>query len=161
MFSPSKKTFVTGCLVLQTRSQDVKMIKKILLTEVGGHYSIKEEISLNYDYKLEKLIIDDYILPCLLSDNFCKPTLNYPYTIFWFPEEICAIVHISDFIGRMSKLKNCFCSEPDDFLNTTGNNTKKHKKACCQLYFLLTIHHWELLIQIYQDVKCSEKKNFL
>ena len=43
-------------------------------------------------------------IPFLLtSDGFCKPTVKHPYTIVWFPEEICLVFHVSNFIGRMSK----------------------------------------------------------
>ena len=43
----------------------------------------------DYDCKVEKPILAGYTLPCLHSDIFCQPTLKHPYTIAWFPEELC------------------------------------------------------------------------
>ena len=48
---------------------------------------INEEISLDYDDKLQKLILEGQTLPCLHSDDFCKPTPKHPYTFVWFPEK--------------------------------------------------------------------------
>ena len=67
---------------------------------------IIEEISLNYVEKSDKLIPEGYTPPCLHFDAVCKPTLKHPYTIVWFPEELCLLIPISDFIGRMSKIEN-------------------------------------------------------
>ena len=40
-------------------------------------------------------------------------------------------------------------------------NTKKLMKAYAPLFFLIPIHHCELILQIYQDWKFSHRKIFL
>ena len=64
---------------------------------------IIREVELTYDDKKNTLIYNGHILPCLHDDGFCKPTILTPYTIVWFPEELCLIFNIHSFIGRMSK----------------------------------------------------------
>ena len=83
---------------------------------------ILEETSLGYVDEIDKIILAIHTLPCFHSDGFCTPTLKHPYTIVWFPEELCLIILISDFIGRMSKVINRYCLDTDDFFNTTENN---------------------------------------
>ena len=39
---------------------------------------IFEEISLDSDDELDKLILEGHTLPCLYTDGFCKVTLKYP-----------------------------------------------------------------------------------
>ena len=50
-----------------------------------------EETSLDYDVKVDKLKLESHTLPCLHSDGSRKPTLNYPYKIVWFPDEVYLI----------------------------------------------------------------------
>ena len=57
-----------------------------------------------YDDKENKLNYDGHTLPCLHDDGFCKPTIITPLTIVWFPQDLCLIFSIHNFIGRMSKL---------------------------------------------------------
>ena len=69
---------------------------------------IIEEQYLNSVDKIDKLIPEGHSLPRLYSVRFCKPTLKHPNTIVWLPEEMCLIIHNSDFLVGMSKLKNPF-----------------------------------------------------
>ena len=58
----------------------------------------------------------------------------------------------------MSKLLNFCWLETDDFCNSTGRNIEKLKKGILSIVFLIaSIHHWKLLLQIYQDWKFSVK----
>ena len=46
-------------------------------------------------------------------------------------------------------------------LTVLGRTLQKILNAYHQLFFRKLIHHWELLIQLYQDWKlCHEKKTF-
>ena len=87
-------------------------------------------------------------LPCPQSDGFRKPTLKNPYTINWFPDEMCSTFHICDFIGRMPKLKNLYWLETDDFFITTGKSTEETNKASyfC-LYQLTTGNNYAFFIK--------------
>ena len=58
----------------------------------------KEENSLDYHEKLEKLLFEYHTLPCLHSDNFYKTTLEHPYALIWFPEKKCKFFHTCDII---------------------------------------------------------------
>ena len=90
---------------------------------------IVEKISLDYDDKVDKLLLDGHTLPCLHSDGFCKPTLKHPFIFVWFPEEICLLFHISDYIGQLSELDNRYWLETDDFFDSTGKNTRKFTRG--------------------------------
>ena len=99
---------------------------------------ITEGISLDYDDKLNKLILEGHFLSCLHSDGFSKPTLKNPYTILWFPEEIYFLFHISDFIERTSQLINRYRLETDDLFNTNGKNTDKNNNGIMPTGFAYT-----------------------
>ena len=99
--------------------------KKEYLTDRDSWSLTIEEILLYYDDKRNKLSNEADTFPCLHSDGFCKPTVKHPYTIVWFPEEICLVFHVSNFIGRMSKINDRYYIETDDFFNTIGLNTEK------------------------------------
>ena len=60
--------------------------------------------SLDYDDKLDEIILVGHTLSYLHSDGLGKPTLKQPNAAVWFSEGICSICHISDFTGQMSKL---------------------------------------------------------
>ena len=80
---------------------------------------IVKEIEITYDDKDNKLIYHGHTLPCLHDDGFCKPTILTPFTIVWFPEDLCLIFSIHSFIGRMSKLNNRYWLETEHFFITT------------------------------------------
>ena len=84
-----------------------------------------EEIPLENDEKLDKLIPEGPTRPLLHSDGFCKPSLKHPYTYAQFPEGKSLVFLTSDFIGRMSKQNNCFWLETNDFFDTIRKNTQK------------------------------------
>ena len=67
--------------------------------------------------------------------------------------------HISEFIGRMSELNIRYWLETDEFLFTTGKVTEK--QAYCQLYFIISIHNRELLLQLYHHWIFYHKKYFV
>ena len=52
---------------------------------------IVKELEITYDDKDNKLIYHGHTLPCLHDDGFCKPTILTPFTIVWFPEELCLL----------------------------------------------------------------------
>ena len=91
---------------------------------------IVKEIEITYDDKVNKLIYHGHTLPCLHDDGFCKPTILTPFTIVWFPEDLCLIFSIHSFIGRMSKLNNRYWLETEHFFNnhssTTSTDTPYH-----------------------------------
>ena len=91
---------------------------------------IVKEIEITYDDKNNKLIYHGHTLPCLHDDGFSKPTLLTPFTIVWFPEELCSIFSILSFMGRMSKLNNRYWLETEHFFNshssTTSSDTPYH-----------------------------------
>ena len=75
-YQPNK---MTGLLLLQTRSQDVRMLKIIIDKD---RWSLTNgESFLEFDDNSEKLILEGNTLPRLHSDGFCKPLLNHPQTI--------------------------------------------------------------------------------
>ena len=82
---------------------------------------IVREVEITYDDKENTLIYDGHILPCLHDDGFCKPTILTPYTIVWFPEDLCLIFTINSFIGKMSKIHNRYWLETEHFFNITYN----------------------------------------
>ena len=63
---------------------------------------IIREIELTFDDKENTLIYNGHTLPCLHDDGFCQPTIITPFTIVWFPQDLCLIFSIHHFIGRMS-----------------------------------------------------------
>ena len=79
------------------------MIKVILLLEIAGLFF--DEIPLDFDDQLDKVILECRNLSFLHFDCFCILTLIYRYPIAWLSEEIDMIFYISDFIARMSKQK--------------------------------------------------------
>ena len=83
---------------------------------------IVKEIEITYDDKENKLIYHGHTLPCLHDDGFCKPTILTPFTIVWFPEDLCLIFSIHSFIGRMSKLNNRYWLETEHFFNNNSKN---------------------------------------
>ena len=69
--SPSHSTFPENAKLRCSEYQEYLIDK--------GSCSLKiEEISLDYDVNLEKLVRQDDTLPYLQSDGFCRPTLKHP-----------------------------------------------------------------------------------
>ena len=64
----------------KSRSDD----DKEYLIDKDSWSSISEEIYLDYEDKLDKLIFECHTVPCLLSDGFSKTNLEHSYTIIWF-----------------------------------------------------------------------------
>ena len=59
----------------------------------------------------------------------------------------------------MSKLNNRYCLETDELFKTTGKYTEKFFKSILPTVFIL-IHHWELLLQLYDDGNFPTKNTF-
>ena len=78
---------------------------------------IIREVELTYDDKRNTLIYDGHTLPCLHDDGFCHPTILTPYTIVWFPDDLCLLFSVHYFIGRMSKIGNRYWLETERFFN--------------------------------------------
>ena len=70
------------------------------------------------------MIHDGYILLGYHSDGFCKPTTRTPYIITWFDEKFCLIYRLQEFIGRMTRIKDCYWIETDNFIDSS--NITKH-----------------------------------
>ena len=66
------------------------------------------------------MIHDGYILPCYHSDGFCKPTTRTPYTLTWFDEKFCLIFRLQGFIGRMTRIKDRYWIETDNFIESSN-----------------------------------------
>ena len=62
--------------------------------------------------------IDGHTIPCYFADGFCKPTTKTLYTLVWFRDEYCLVFAIQDFIGRMTKLEERHCIEPESFIDS-------------------------------------------
>ena len=60
------------------------------------------------------------MLPCYLSDGFCKPTTKTPYTLIWFDEKFCLIFRLQEFIGRMTRIKDRYWIETDNFIESSN-----------------------------------------
>ena len=70
------------------------------------------------------MIHDGYVLPCYHSDGFCKPTTRTPYILTWFDEKFCLIFRLQEFIARMTRIKNRYWIETDNFIDSS--NITKH-----------------------------------
>ena len=70
------------------------------------------------------MIHDGYIIPCYHSDGFCKQTTRTPYTLTWFDEKCCLIFRSQEFIGRMTRFKDRYWIETDNFIDSS--NITKH-----------------------------------
>ena len=79
---------------------------------------------ITYDDKNNQLIHDGYILPCYHSDVFCKPTTRTLYILTWFDEKFCLIFRLQEFIGRMTRIKDRYRIETDNFIDSS--NITKH-----------------------------------
>ena len=66
------------------------------------------------------MIHDVYILPCYHSDGFCKPTTRTPYTLTWFDETFCLIFRLPEFIERMTRIKDRYSIETDNFIESSN-----------------------------------------
>ena len=78
----------------------------------------KAEIT--YDDRNNQMIHDGYKLPCYHSDGFCKPTTRTPYTLKWFDEKFCLTFRLQQFIGRMTRLKDRYWMETDNFIESSN-----------------------------------------
>ena len=70
------------------------------------------------------MIHDGYIIPCYHSDGFCKPTTRTPYILTWFGEKFCLIIRLQEVIGRMTRIKDRYWIETDNFIDSS--NITKH-----------------------------------
>ena len=71
---------------------------------------------IRYDNRNNQMIHEGYILPCCHSDGFCKPTTMTPYTLTWFDEKFCLMFRLQEFIGRMTRIKDRYWIETDNFI---------------------------------------------
>ena len=76
--------------------------------------------------KNNQMIHDGYILPCYHSDGFCKSTTRTPYTLLWFDENVCLKFRLQEFIGRMTRVKDRYWIETDNFIDSS-NVTQNHQ----------------------------------
>ena len=75
---------------------------------------------ITYDGRNNQMIHDGYILPCYHSDRFCKPTTRTPYTLTWFDEKFCLVFRLQEFIGRMTRIKDRYWIETDNFIESSN-----------------------------------------
>ena len=66
------------------------------------------------------MIHDGFILPCYHSDGFCKPTTRTPYTLTWYDEKLCLIFRLQEFIGRMTRIKDRYWKQTDNFIESSN-----------------------------------------
>ena len=76
---------------------------------------IVREVELTYDEKENTLIYDGHTLPYLHDDGFCHPRRLTPYTMVWFPDDLCLLFSIHSFNGRMSKIGIRYWLETERF----------------------------------------------
>ena len=74
---------------------------------------------ITYDDKNNQMIHDGYILPCYHSDGFCKPTTRTLYLLTWFDEKFCLIFRLQEIIGRMTRIKDRYWIETDNFIDSS------------------------------------------
>ena len=79
---------------------------------------------ITYENKNNQMIHDGNIFPCYHSDGFCKPTTRTPYILTWFDEKFCLIFQLQEFIGRMTRIKDRYWIETDNFIDSS--NITKH-----------------------------------
>ena len=75
---------------------------------------------ITYDDRNNQMIHDGYILPCYHSDGFCKPTTRTPYPLTWFDEKFCLIFRLQEFIGKMTRNKDRYWIETDNFIESSN-----------------------------------------
>ena len=73
-----------------------------------------------YNDKNIQMIYDGYILPCYLSDGFYKPTTRTPYTLTRLVEKFCLKFRLQEVIGRMTKIKDRYWIETDNFIESSN-----------------------------------------
>ena len=154
---------IDGWIVGPENSYAWCLDEKEYLIDKDNWPSFNEEIFQDFDDrgKLDELKHEVHTLPRLHSDSFCKSTLKPSKTFSWFPEEIFSWFLIYDFIGRMFKLNYPYLLGSDDFFQKTVKKTLgKSTKVSCELYFFSVFHHWELLLQHYQERRFSQKNTF-
>ena len=61
----------------------------------------------------------------------------------------------------MIKLNIRYWLETDDFLNGTGENSRKIIEGISQLFYQILFHHWEPLLQAYHDWNFLYKRKFI
>ena len=66
------------------------------------------------------MIHDGYTLLCYHSDGFCKPTTRTPYTLKRFDEKFCLIFRLQELIGRMTRIKDRYWIETDNFIESSN-----------------------------------------
>ena len=54
------------------------------------------------------MIIDGHTIPCYFADDFCKPTIETPFTLVRFNDDFCLIFTLQDFLGRMTKIGDLY-----------------------------------------------------
>ena len=78
------------------------------------------DAEITYDNRNNQMINDGFILPCYHSDGFCKPTTRTPYTLTWFDEKFCLVLRLQEFIGRMTRNKDRYWIETDNFIESSN-----------------------------------------
>ena len=75
---------------------------------------------MTYDDKNNRVIHDGCMVPCCHSDGFCKPTTRTPYTLIWVDETFCLIFRLQELIGRMTRIKDRYWIENDNFRESSN-----------------------------------------
>ena len=93
--------------------------RELLITRKSWKLRItKAEITC--DDKNNQMINDGYMLPCYHSDGICKPTTRTTFTFIWFDEKLCLIFRLKDIIGRMTRIKDRYWIETDNFIESSN-----------------------------------------
>ena len=87
------------------------------------------------------MIHDGYMLPCYHSDGFCKPTTRTPYTLIWFDEKFCLMFRLQEFIGRMTRIKERYWIETDNFIRQILKHYTKSSKRRKKQNIPMSKHH--------------------
>ena len=100
MCSPSKYDWVAGPKNPNSISSD----DQDYLSDKGKWLKFFEENFLQYDDKLDEVLLEDHTLASLRFDGSGEPPLKHPFTSVWFPGEMCLKFQFFHVVGRESKL---------------------------------------------------------
>ena len=102
----------------------LKVAKKYLFDKYSWSFII-EESSLDYDDKVDKLLLEGFTLPCLHSDDLCKRTLKHPYNTFQLTLDLCLFFSYILLYWTMSELNIRYWLKTKVFFKANAKNLGK------------------------------------
>ena len=112
---------------------------------------------ITYDDENHQMIHDGYILPCYHSDGFCKPTTRTPYILIWSDEKFCLIFRLQKFIGRMTRIKDRYWIETDNFIDSSNITQNLQSEGIQEQNIPRLKHHNQpKTIQVFLDLRYTQ-----